>query len=92
MNIYQSHTYRKDLSWLYFGDEQVKDQQTYIPIFVAFQYIQVPGRCISLGMITVLHGRLHGRFIEMSNLMKKKFLERIRVLIFLEPVLTAETV
>ena len=34
MNIYQSYTYRKDLSWLHFDDEprvqkrqQVKDQQ-----------------------------------------------------------------
>ena len=42
MNIYQSNTYRKNLSWLHFDDEarvqemqQVKDQQTYISAFVA---------------------------------------------------------
>ena len=39
---YQSNTYRKDLSWLDFDDEQwvqerlqVKDQQSYITVFVA---------------------------------------------------------
>ena len=42
MNIYESNTYRKDLSWLHFDDEpwiqerqQVKDQQSYISVFVA---------------------------------------------------------
>ena len=42
MNIYQSNTYRKDLNWLHFDDEpwvqgrqQVKDQQSYISVFVA---------------------------------------------------------
>ena len=42
MNIYQSNTYRKDLSWLHFDDEpwvqgrqQVKNQQSYISVFVA---------------------------------------------------------
>ena len=41
-NIYQSNTYRKDLSWLYFDDEprvqekqQLKDQQSCIFISVA---------------------------------------------------------
>ena len=41
-NIYQSNTYRKDLSWPYFDDEprvqekqQVKHQQSCISIFVA---------------------------------------------------------
>ena len=44
MNIYRSNTYKKDLSWLYFNKEprvqerkQVKDQQSYIPIFVTIQ-------------------------------------------------------
>ena len=42
MNIYQSNTYRKDLSWPHFGDEprvqekhQVKDCQSCIFVFVA---------------------------------------------------------
>ena len=41
-NIYQSNTYRKDLSWPHFDDEprvqekqQVKDQQSCISVFVA---------------------------------------------------------
>ena len=41
MNIYQSNTYRKDLSWPHFDDEprvqekqQVKDQQSCISVFV----------------------------------------------------------
>ena len=40
-NIYQSNTYRKDLSWPYFNDgpkipekQQVKDQQSCILVFV----------------------------------------------------------
>ena len=41
MNIYQYNTFRKDLSWLHLDDEpwvpgrqQVKDQQSYISVFV----------------------------------------------------------
>ena len=47
MNIHQSNTYRKELSWLHFHDElraqerqQVKDQQSYISIFVV--YLKIP--------------------------------------------------
>ena len=47
MNIYQSNTYKKDLSWVHFHDEsraqerqQVKEQQPYIYIFVV--YLRVP--------------------------------------------------
>ena len=46
MNIYQSNTYRKDLSWPHFNDEprvqerqQVKDQQSYISISVVYPAI-----------------------------------------------------
>ena len=46
MNIYQSNTYREDLKWLHFNDEprvqkrqQVKDQQSYISVFVAYPTI-----------------------------------------------------
>ena len=49
MNIYQSNTYRKDLSWLHFDDEprvqekqQVKDQQSCIFVFVAC--LTIPSR------------------------------------------------
>ena len=47
MNIYQSNTYKKDLTWLDFDDEprvqerqQVKDQQSYKSGFVA--YLNIP--------------------------------------------------
>ena len=47
MNIYQSNTYRKDLSWINFDDDprvqakqQVKDQQSCISAFVAYSTIQ----------------------------------------------------
>ena len=43
INIYESSSYKKDLSWLNFHDEprvqdrqQVKDHQSYISIFVAY--------------------------------------------------------
>ena len=45
MNIYQSNIYRKDLSWENFDMpwaqemQQVKDQQSYIPVFVAYLII-----------------------------------------------------
>ena len=46
MNIYQTNTYRKDLGWLHFDDEprvqetqQVKDQQSYISVSVAYPAI-----------------------------------------------------
>ena len=47
MNIYQSNNYRKDLSWFHFDDElrvqekkQVKDQQSWISVFVI--YLTIP--------------------------------------------------
>ena len=43
INIHQSDNYRKDFSWLHFDNEprvqerqQVKDQQSYISIFVVY--------------------------------------------------------
>ena len=47
MNIYQSSTYRKDLTWLHFEDEpriqerqQEKDQQSCMSVFVT--YLAIP--------------------------------------------------
>ena len=47
MNIYESNTDRKDLSWLRFSTmseglkrQQEKDQQSFTPIFVA--YLTIP--------------------------------------------------
>ena len=49
MNNYQSYIYRKDLSWLHFDHDikvqerqQVKGQQSYISVFVA--YLPIPSR------------------------------------------------
>ena len=46
MNIYESNTYRQDLNWLHFDDEQsiqerqqMKDQPSCISIFVAYPTI-----------------------------------------------------
>ena len=46
INMYQSNTYRKDLSWLHFDDEarvqerqQVKNLQPYISVFVVYPTI-----------------------------------------------------
>ena len=45
VNIYESYIYRKDLSWLHFDEEpriqerqQVKDQQSYISVFVTLTF------------------------------------------------------
>ena len=47
MNIYQSNTYRKDLSYLHFNGEpriqerqKVKNQQSYVSVFVS--YLTIP--------------------------------------------------
>ena len=75
MNIYQSHTYRKDLTWLHFDDklkvperQQVKEKQSYISIFAP--YLTFPK---SPNTKTVFHARLYGRFVEIqSNLQKNQ--------------------
>ena len=79
MNIYQSNTYRKDLSWLYFYDDprvQERQQmlkQSYIPVSVA--YIQVEARSTSQ-MTTVFHARPLAGFIEIQSNLKRKNLHR----------------
>ena len=80
MNIYQSNTYRKDLRWLHFDDksrsqekQQVKDQQSYISVFAAYQEFQVATRSTSPDMEPVFHAWPYGRFIEVqSNLRRRK--------------------
>ena len=80
-NIYQSNTYRKDLSRPHFDDEprvqekqEVKDQQS----------------CTSPDVTTVLHTRAYGRFIEIQSNLRRNFTERIKAPIFLEAVLAIE--
>ena len=93
MKIYQSNTYRKDFSWLHFDDEprvrkkhQVKEQQSYIAVFVA--YLTIPSGKTSSDMTTVFHARPYGRFIEIqSNLWRKKLHSTNQGSIFLETVL-----
>ena len=43
MNVYQNNTYKKDLNWILFNDDQiaqkrqkVKDEQSYMLVFVAY--------------------------------------------------------
>ena len=79
--IYQSDTYRKDLSWSHFDDEprvqykqQVKDQQSCIFVFVACLIIPSSNQKQQpTGMTTVFHIWAYGRFIETQrNLRRKK--------------------
>ena len=71
MNIYQSNTYRKDLSWLHFDDvprvQEMKDQQSYISVNPAIP----SSRSTSPNMTAVFqHGRITYR--DKSNLRRKK--------------------
>ena len=80
MNIYQSNTYRKDLSWLHFNDQlrvqerhQVKEQNPAYPFFQLIQQFQVATRRNTPDITTVFHTRPYGRFIEIqSNFTRKK--------------------
>ena len=72
--FYQSNNNRKDLSWLQFDNEprvqerhQVKDQQFYISVFVAYPAILVAARSTSPDMTAVFHKWPHGRFIEIEK-------------------------
>ena len=83
MYMYQSNTYRKDLSWLHFNNEpkvqewqQVKDQQSYISVFVVIQQFQVETRSTSPGAATVFHAWPYCRFIEIESNLRRKKLHR----------------
>ena len=78
MNIYQSNTYKKDLSWLHIDNEpkvperqQVKGQQSCI-----FVFILVATRSTSPDMTTVFHARPYGRFIVIYRATSGKKLDR----------------
>ena len=84
MKIYQSNTYRKDLSWLHFDDEprvqerqQMKDQQFCISISVAYPAMQVATRSTSPDMTTVFYTWPYGRFIEIQSNLRRKKLHRM---------------
>ena len=78
-NIYQSNTYRKDLSWPHFDDEsgvqekqQVKDQQS-CSFLELVQQFQIATRGASPDVTTVFNTLMYGGFIGIqSNLRKKK--------------------
>ena len=71
MNICQSNTYRKGLSWLPFDNkpkgqtrQQLKEKQSYISV----AYLTILS-----GMTTVFHAKPYGTFIEtLSNLRRQK--------------------
>ena len=73
MNIYQSSTNKKDLSWLHFDNEpglqerqQMKDQQSYVSISVA--YLTIPSTSQEpLNLTTVFHAYPYGEFIEIQG-------------------------
>ena len=92
MNIYQSNTYRKDLSWLHFNNEsrvqerqQVKDQQSCMSTFVA--YLTIPST--NLG-----HNPRHDNSIHIQRYRatsgERNFIERIKVPSFMEAILAIE--
>ena len=97
MNINQTNTYRKDLSWLYFDDEprvqeryQVKERQSCISVFVAYRKIpssnkqHQSGRDNSIPCMVVLYREIQ------SNIRTEKNIERIKSPNFLEAVLAIE--
>ena len=79
MNIYQSNTYKKELSWLYFNDkpsvqerQQVKNQQLHIR-FCSLSNNSSSNWEHQPDITTVFHAWPYGRFIEIqSNLRRKK--------------------
>ena len=75
MNIYLSNTCRKDVSRLYFDDDEprvqerqpLKDQQSYIFVFVLFLAILNTAKRTIPDMTTVFHACLYERFIEIQR-------------------------
>ena len=81
MNIYQSNTYRKDLNWINFDNEprvqereKVKDQQSWISIFVA--YLTISSRISCPDMTAVFHAWPYGKFIEIQSQFRRKKLHK----------------
>ena len=82
--IYQSNTYRKDLSWSHFDDEprvpekqQVKGKQSCIFVFVAC----LPNPSSNWGhqprRDNIFHTWAYGRFLEIQSNLRRKKLHRI---------------
>ena len=82
-NIYQSNTYRKDLSWPHFDNEprvqekqQVKDQQSCISVSVACLTIPIATGGTSSDMVAVFYTWVYGRFLEIQSNLRRKKLHR----------------
>ena len=82
MNICQRNTYRNDLSRLHFDSEpriyekqQVKGQQSYIPVFVTYLTFQLAAMSISSDF-TVFDARPFDRFIQMQKNLRGKKVHR----------------
>ena len=74
MNIYQSNTYRKDLSWLHFNNEpkfqkrqQMKGQQSYISIFIAYLTFKIAARSTISDMTTVLQRQNKAKYLTQNS-------------------------
>ena len=84
MNIYQSNTYRKDLSWLHFDNEprvqktgsKKRTNSPAYPFLWLIQQFQVATRSTSPDMTTVFHAWSYGRFIEIQSNLRRKKLHR----------------
>ena len=83
MNIYQSNTYRKDLSKLHFDDQprvqdsqQERNQQSYISVFVACPPFQVATRSNNPDMTIVFGTWPYSRFIVIPSNIRRKKLHR----------------
>ena len=75
MNIYLSNTCRKDLSWLYLDNDepkvqerqQLKDQQSYMFVFVLFLRILSTASRTIPDMTTLFHACLYEIFTEIQR-------------------------
>ena len=84
MNIYQSNTYKKDLSWLHFDDEpkvqerqQGKDQKSCISIFVAYLTITSNNQEHQPRDDNSIHTWPLGRFIKIQSNFRQGCIQRL---------------
>ena len=83
MNIYESNTYRRDLSWLHIDDEprvqerqHVKDPQSFISVFVAYLTIPSNNKEHQPDKATVFSAWSYHKFTEMQSNLGRKKLDR----------------
>ena len=101
MNIYQSNTYKKDLSWQHSDDEpraqerqEVKDQESCIYVFIAYTFCrnydhQPPAQTQQQYSMHRSMADLK-RYRETSE--ERNFIEQIKAPIFFEAVLATDNV